>query len=850
MDVLNSLGKTVTGDLGKALTFAGTAATSGLGKAVVGTLAQALIPVVASAIQKFIYFGATPQTPGGQAVAQAAAAIVGSLSTYISSIFKGVSPQVAKRASDAIAKSVGNVARKARAAVDKNPGLSEDQKVSEALNIAVSALADIARQAMQGQSPVVITEVADDMRDSMNALSSFPSPFIVDEDAHQQEGHSDGSGEIKYGGRSIMHGRKMNADWILGDTISGGEELNVEPDYSEFLGNQTNMEAGFNSIPNITSATTTTTDAATQTATDALKNLASGRSLTQSILWATLPFLVSPALKLAGFLGKKAMSGISYFFPSFTPTQKKIERYFKDPSVQHTANIIGQIAVSGADAYYRDRARQQAAEAIYNRQKAEVERQNNLTEAENKRRTEQANDDFADLYKKIQAENLGRKNATDRENEKAKLLNDEKRNRYNADLDSYKIAEEADQISKLSKFRKYAYSLGPKFDDFYAKHISGGPSTFEKEDAYEGAKRAIEEMKNNPKMGKFREFFEKFDQRKVADDMIEAEKDRRIAQSSYIQNEIEYTNPDYQQKVRQKVAEDLDSTIKKAIASRIDQAARESLSDLDYMKFFYNWQKNNLPFADPVTAYSGTKPTEPKYLDEHVKPDFLPLPSHAKRVELKPLQPMPMQNSQMYETPYMNQVVERFTPYIAANLQQSLAAAQKAAQDPFSSLDLSNLPSLSGDYVQNPLSTNTFVTSGVTGKSTPLNTIRVPAYMPTSLTSVKPLDFNANQNLFSSTADAVETLNTVEEKKKKKDKKSKEGKYGTFEGPLPLHMTEESSLFQDTYNPRGYQPPKKKIRMEQVQPLNIGSNYKWGIPLSAFSIPKQTHTRKTRAKRR
>ena len=849
MDVPNSLGKTVTGDLGKALTFTGTAAIGGLGKAVVGTLAQALVPVVASAIQKFIYFGATPQTPGGQAVAQAAAAIVGSLSTYISSIFKGVSPQVAKRASDAIAKSVGSVARKARAAVDKNPSLSEDQKVAEALNIAVSALADIARQAMQGQSPVVITEVADDMRDSMNALSSLPSPFIVDEDAQQQEGHSDGSGEIKYGGRSIMHGRKMNADWIFGDTISGGEEINVEPDYSEFLGNQTNMEAGFNSIPNVTSATTT--DAATQTATDALKNLASGRSLTQSILWATLPFLVSPALKLAGFLGKKAMSGISYFFPSFTPTQKKIERYFKNPSVQHTANIIGQIAVSGADAYYRDRARQQAAEAIYNRQKAEVERQNQLTEAENKRRTEQANDDYAELYKQIQAKNLGIKNATDRKNAENARINREKDTQYQEDLRRYNQAEESDQIKKLSKFRQYAYSLGPKFDDFYAKYISGGPSTFEKEDAYEGAARAIEEMKGNKNMEKFREFFKNFNQGELARDMIEAEKNRRIENSSYLQNEVDTSNPNYQQKLRQEVAQDLDSTIKKAIASRIDQAARESLSDLDYMRFFYNWQKNNLPFADRVTPYSdSSKPLQPEKLDEHIKPDFLPLPSHAKRVELKPLQPMPMQNSQMYETPYMNQVVERFTPYIAANLQQSLAAAQKAAQDPFSSLDLSNLPSLSGDYVQNPLSTNTFVTSGVTGKSTPLNTIRVPAYMPTSLTSVKPLDFNANQNLFSSTADAVETLNTVEEKKKKKDKKSKEGKYGTFEGPLPLHMTEESSLFQDTYNPRGYQPPNKKIRMEQVQPLNIGSNYKWGIPLSAFSIPKQTHTKKTRAKRR
>lgn len=833
-------------DLGKALTFAGTAATGGIGKAVVSTLAQALIPVVASAIQKFIYFGANPQTPGGQAVAQATAAMVGSLSTYISSIFKGVSPQVAKRASDAVAKSVGAVARKARATVDKKPGLSEEQKVSEALNIAVSALADIARQAMQGQSTEVITEVADDMRDSMNALSAMPSPFIVEEDEERQEG----SGEIKYGGRSIMHRRKMNADWIFGDTMSGGEEINVEPNYSEFLGNQTNMEQGYYSIPpeyqNITS-----TDTATQTATDALKNLASGRSLTQSILWASLPFLVSPALKLVGYLGKKAMSGISYFFPSFTPTQKKIERYFKNPSVQHTANIIGQIAVSGADAYYRDRARQQAAEAIYNRQKAEVERQNKLIDAGNKDKVNQANDDYADLYKKIQAQNLGIKNATDQKNAENKRINTANWKQYEEDTRRYKIAEEADQTEKLTAFRNYAYSSGPKFDEFYVNHISNGPP-IKKEDAYVGAKRAIEEMKDNKNIGKLKDFIEHFNTRELADKMISEEKQRRIDNNSrYYQNEVETTDPVFDQKFTAEVARDIDSAIKKEIASRIDQEARANLSELDYMRFFYNWQKKNLPFAKPVTPFTGmSKPIQPEKLDEHIQPNFLPLPSHAKRVELKTLQPLPMQNSQMYETPYMNQVIERFTPYIAANLQQSLAAAQKAAQDPFSSVDLSNLPSLSNNYVQNPLSTNTFVTSGVTGKSTPLNTIRVPAYMPTSLTSVKPLDFNVNQNLFSSTADAVETLNTVEEKKKKKDKKSKEGKYGTFEGPLPLHMTEESSLFQDTYNPRGYQPPKKKIRMEQVQPLNIGSNYKWGIPLSAFSIPKQTHTKKTRAKRR
>lgn len=822
------------------LTDIGSALTGDIGKVVVGTLATNLIPIVASAIQKFIYFGSKPNTPGGQAIAQTAAAIVGSLSTYISSIFKGVSPQVAKRAANAVAKSVGDVAKKARQVVDSKPGLSEDQKISEALNIAVSALADIAKQAMQGQSSSVISEVTDDMKDSMNLLSLLPSPLSVE----GEQAQTSGSGEIKYGGRSIMRGRRMNADWIFGDTLSGGDVFGPEffgnqtfsgnqtEDYSQFFGSQQHMEQGFYKKPD-DYANTTTTDKATQAATNALSGLASGRSIGQSILWAALPFLVSPALKLVGNIGKKAMSGISYLFPSFTPTQKRIERYFKDPAVQNRINLIGQVAVASADAYYHDQARQQAAQAIYERQKSEVERQNKLIDADNDRKVDQANDDYRDLYLATIAKNKGIKQATDLENQKNKEYNRAADDKYRNDMNQYDTAKKAHEAQEYAKFRNYANSLGPTFDNWYSKLF--GVTDVIVEDPLKGADRAIKSIPESERKKLFQEELSKIPEsvkelkNKLAKERLEE------AEKLYYTN---YIDKDRWEKIQKNIEDRAEQEAATTIASHVDASARAKLSDEEYSKFFYQWQKNNLPFAPVFTPYTGTKPTRPEKLSENIEPIFLPLPSHAKHVELKALQPMPMQNSQMFETPYMNQVIQRFSPYIAANLQEYYNAAQNS-NNPFSTTDLSNLSSLSDVHVQNPLSTNTFVTSGVTGKSTPLNTVRVPAYMPNSLMTVKPLDFNANQNLFSSAEEAVETLDAS-----KKSKKTKIGKYGEMQGDLPLHMTEQSSLFKDEYKMRnrGYdvdaiQPSSKRMKIERVQPLNFQSNLQRTIPVSTLPSP-------------
>ena len=216
---------------------------------------------------------------------------------------------------------------------------------------------------------------------------------------------------------------------------------------------------------------------------------------------------------------------------------------------------------------------------------------------------------------------------------------------------------------------------------------------------------------------------------------------------------------------------------------------------------FYQLMKK--PEYKPLnfTAFAAhvPEPKPPEYesteLPEVEEPAYKPSPKGPKYVEKKPYIPTPLPSADMFATPYSDRLRGSYGSmysYPYYNYHGSFSSVGN--MDP-SSLQVA-LSSL--NHVQNPLATSTFVNPGPVGTSSPLNTIRVPAYEAPHLVVTQPLNFGPkNVEPPESTFDSAEEAMKVYSKatKRKRDKtKFKPEDYADInpndiKTVLPPHMT-------------------------------------------------------------
>ena len=193
------------------------------------------------------------------------------------------------------------------------------------------------------------------------------------------------------------------------------------------------------------------------------------------------------------------------------------------------------------------------------------------------------------------------------------------------------------------------------------------------------------------------------------------------------------------------------------------------------------------------------RPTPPEKESEDLpkteEPAYKPEPAGRKYVEKKPYISTPLPSADMFATPYSDRLRSSYGSmysYPYYNYHGSIL--------PVGNMDPSTLQTAlsSLNHVQNPLATSTFVNPGPVGTSTPLNTIRVPAYEAPHLVVTQPLNFGPkNVEPPESTFDSAEEAMKVYSKatKRKRDKtKFKPEDYADInpndiKSVLPPHMT-------------------------------------------------------------
>lgn len=227
-------------------------------------------------------------------------------------------------------------------------------------------------------------------------------------------------------------------------------------------------------------------------------------------------------------------------------------------------------------------------------------------------------------------------------------------------------------------------------------------------------------------------------------------------------------------------------------------------------------------------------------------PTEMPLPSGPKHVQLTPLLTEPTPSAAMFETPFLDQARRenaiRFAPYM--NKLFSYNGYNNMFSQNSDLLDTA----LSSHITANPLSQSTSVYSGPSSASTSaLTTVRTPAYYPTQLTSVTPLQLSSmkSSNIFDSSSTAVDTLDKISEKKKKKKFKPEEYSDinpSSARESLPKHMRDEP--YNDLME--SYKVIPMEIRMENQRmkqqngrlvhtlPLKTASSLRNELPISIF----------------
>lgn len=227
-------------------------------------------------------------------------------------------------------------------------------------------------------------------------------------------------------------------------------------------------------------------------------------------------------------------------------------------------------------------------------------------------------------------------------------------------------------------------------------------------------------------------------------------------------------------------------------------------------------------------------------------PTEMPLPSGPKYVQLTPLLTEPTPSAAMFETPFSDLAKRenaiRFAPYM--NKLFSYNGYNNLFSQNSDLLDTA----LSSHITANPLSQSTSVYSGPSSASTSaLTTVRTPAYYPTQLTSVTPLQLSSmkSSNIFDSSSTAVDTLDKISEKKKKKKFKPEEYSDinpSSARESLPKHMRDEP--YNDLME--SYKVIPMEIRMENQRmkqqngrlvhtlPLKTASSLRNELPIGIF----------------
>ncbi|MBO7535868.1 MAG: hypothetical protein J6T34_01825 [Bacilli bacterium] len=255
--------------------------------------------------------------------------------------------------------------------------------------------------------------------------------------------------------------------------------------------------------------------------------------------------------------------------------------------------------------------------------------------------------------------------------------------------------------------------------------------------------------------------------------------------------------------------------------------------------------------SSSTTSSSAKQAIIDDYMDLSKLPQaaYKPYPTRPKYVTLTPLLADPTPSAAMFETPYTErakvELGSLFAPYLG-KMFSTAGYNNTSSLSLNSALASASLPNL--DHVKNPLSENTFVSSGPTSSSTSsLATVRIPASTPTKLMTVSPLQLNSLRanNVFSSPDEALSVLDNTGKKQKKKKFVPEE--FAGFDSSsiasaLPKHMRNEVyNDAEEAYNlpsailnaaSTSSQKPKRLVR---TTALNIGrSSLRNELPPSIF----------------
>ncbi len=761
---------------------------------VIASLIQNVVPAVSNAVSNYLIKKTDEDSPE-----RTAAVVIGGIGSYMSSILRGMTHQEASKAVEAVSNGLSaasEIIDKQRESV-KSGNPAED--VNRAYEIVMKVLGTVLSQSLQGRPKEAINGVISDLGDIYKQYSSFP---VEDKEGQQFYGpqnsltnmvaHSDhfkGFGTVKYGGKKNSSGKvyKFNTDWLFSSTdekptipfpslheLNGGawsppEEFakyasnfaTVPEGYTVFnnatntgaFNNTANSGISFGDVfSNLTSSTSTSSyDPLLKAVTNVVG--AASRPWYSTLFWGTMPYLIHPIIDGVGGMLK---SFNRYIKPKLSEGAASALTSLEDWATEHKDlfHMAGSAGISSLDASYRDQARQNAAEKLYNIQKERVAAANQRISADNQAKVDRANMDYIDLVKQTKAQN--EQKAKDFEN--TLRLNEPTRI-----LEKIKLAKEIGDSEGAKEYAKLWWFEKMLTNKEYYKAINT-PDVLD-----QSAKAALEDLGLKPKEGETAE-------------MVKELKDM-----------FSNTSP---------------------------EEGRSSLPP---------------KYVEKLSAKLKLSP-----------PTEMPLPSGPKYVQLTPLLTDPTPTAAMFETPFSDlarrENAIRFAPYM--NKLFSYNGYNNLFSQNSDLLDTA----LSNHITANPLSQSTSVYSGPSSASTSaLTTVRMPAYSPTQLTSVTPLQLSSlkSSNIFDSSSTAVDTLDKISEKKKKKKFKPEEYSDinpSSAREKLPKHMRDEP--YNDLME--SYKVIPMEIRMENQRmkqqngrlvhtlPLKTASSLRNELPIGIF----------------
>lgn len=748
---------------------------------VIASLIQNVVPAVSNAVSNYLIKKSDEDSPE-----RTAAVVIGGIGSYMSSILRGMTHQEASKAVEAVSNGLSaasEIIDKQRESL-KSGNPTED--VNRAYEIVMKVLGTVLSQSLQGRPKEAINGVISDLGDIYKQYSSFP---VEDKEGQQFYGpqnsltnmvaHSEqfkGFGTVKYGGGKEKT-YKFNTDWLFSNT---DEKPTIPfPSFHELKGGAwTPPEEFAQYMSNFATVPEGYTTFNNATSTGAFNNTAnSGISfgdVFSNLTTSTSTSSYDPLLKaVTNVVGAASRPWYSTLFWGTMP-------YLIHPIINGVGGMLKSFS-----RFIKPKLSEGAASALTSLEDWATEHK--------------------DLFHMAGSAGISSLDASYRDqmrqNAAAKLYNIQKE----------RVAAANQRISADNQ---------SKIDRANMEYID-----LIKQTKAQNEQKA-KDFENTLRLNEPTRLLERM---KLAKEIGDTEGAKEYAKLWWFEKML--TNKDYYKAVNTpNVLTNDAKTSLEDMGLKVKQSEAEAMAQ-ELKGMFSN--------TTPGEGDSSTLP--PKFVEKlstKLKlspPTEMPLPSGPKYVQLTPLLTDPSPTAAMFETPFSDLAKRenaiRFAPYM--NKLFSYNGYNNLFSQNSDLLDTA----LSSHITANPLSQSTSVYSGPSSASTSaLTTVRTPAYYPTQLTSVTPLQLSSmkSSNIFDSSSSAVDTLDKISEKKKKKKFKPEEYSDinpSSARESLPKHMRDEP--YNDLME--SYKVIPMEIRMENQRMKQQNGRIVHTLPLKTAS---------------